>query len=196
MVMCSDPAMRAPRNGCCCAYSSRIAIKPGISVSAIVSSLRPQSANARSATLKSPLADVVGLTAAFICGPQSRLNDFKSDTVHRLGLGARRNPGTCSRGKRRGFISPFPRKLRFTAAEVAVRGSLLIDRPQQVEHLHDALGSQVEMTVDEFFDPFVRQSAGAVGRNHHARRTRDTDGVGHLDQALIGETGRDDVLRH
>ena len=53
MVMCSEPAMRAPFSGCSGAYSSRIAIRPGISVSAMAISLRPQSARPRSATLKS-----------------------------------------------------------------------------------------------------------------------------------------------
>src|SRR5271166_3128677 len=53
MVMCREPAMRAPRSGCCGANSSRIAIRPGISVSAIAISLRPQPASATSATLKS-----------------------------------------------------------------------------------------------------------------------------------------------
>src|SRR5450631_4146721 len=53
IVMCSDPAMRAPRSGWVAAYSSRIAISPGISVSAMAISLRPQSASLRSATLKS-----------------------------------------------------------------------------------------------------------------------------------------------
>ena len=46
-----DPEMRAPASGFDCANSSRIAINPGISVSAIAISLRPQSASARSATL-------------------------------------------------------------------------------------------------------------------------------------------------
>src|ERR1051326_279245 len=51
--MCSEPATRAPRSGCCGANSSRIAMRPGISVSAIAISLRPQAASCRSATLKS-----------------------------------------------------------------------------------------------------------------------------------------------
>src|SRR5215468_4464934 len=50
MVMCSEPLMRAPRRGCWLAYSSRIAMRPGISVSAIRISLRPQSARLRSVT--------------------------------------------------------------------------------------------------------------------------------------------------
>ncbi|OPZ04352.1 MAG: hypothetical protein BWZ09_01856 [Alphaproteobacteria bacterium ADurb.BinA305] len=53
MVMCSEPVMRAPFSGWLAAYSSRIAIRPGISVSAMRISLRPQAASARSATTKS-----------------------------------------------------------------------------------------------------------------------------------------------
>src|SRR5258708_4111657 len=53
MVMCSEPVMRAPRSGWVEAYSSRIAIRPGISVSAMRISLRPHSASDRSATWKS-----------------------------------------------------------------------------------------------------------------------------------------------
>src|SRR4029077_12783710 len=45
--------MRAPRSDCSGENSSRIAIRPGISVSAMAISLRPQSASERSATLKS-----------------------------------------------------------------------------------------------------------------------------------------------
>src|SRR6266446_5915911 len=50
MVMWSDPAMRAPRSGCWLAYSSRMAMRPGISVSAMRISLRPQSDSLRSVT--------------------------------------------------------------------------------------------------------------------------------------------------
>ncbi len=46
MVMCSEPVMRAPFSGCASPNSSRQAIRPGISVSAISISLRPQSASA------------------------------------------------------------------------------------------------------------------------------------------------------
>ncbi len=50
MVMCSEPMMRWPVRGCCAAYSSRTAIRPGISCSARRISLRPHSARARSFT--------------------------------------------------------------------------------------------------------------------------------------------------
>jgi hypothetical protein len=51
IVMCSEPVILAPRSGCACAYSARTAIRPGISCSASVISLRPNSASERSATL-------------------------------------------------------------------------------------------------------------------------------------------------
>ena len=46
MVMCSEPVMRAPLSGCASPYSSRSAIRPGISCSASSISLRPNSASA------------------------------------------------------------------------------------------------------------------------------------------------------
>ena len=49
MVMCSEPAMRAPCKGRSAANSSRMAMRPGISVSAMAISLRPQSAREMSA---------------------------------------------------------------------------------------------------------------------------------------------------
>ena len=52
--MCSEPAMRAPFSGCFGPYSSRVAIRPGISVSASEISLRPKSAS------DDVLDDVVG----------------------------------------------------------------------------------------------------------------------------------------
>ena len=51
MVMWSDPVMRAPESGLESPYSSRIAIRPGISCSARRISSRPNSARDRSATL-------------------------------------------------------------------------------------------------------------------------------------------------
>ncbi len=53
MVMWSEPMILAPLSGRASAYSRRMAIRPGISCSASWISLRPKSASARSATLKS-----------------------------------------------------------------------------------------------------------------------------------------------
>ena len=51
IVMCRQPTIRAPASGRAAPNSSRKAISPGISVSAIAISRRPQSASAMSATL-------------------------------------------------------------------------------------------------------------------------------------------------
>ena len=51
IVMCNEPAMRAPRSGFEVPNSSRSAISPGISVSAMSSSLRPKAASAMSLTM-------------------------------------------------------------------------------------------------------------------------------------------------
>ena len=51
MVMCRQPTMRAPASGLLSPNSDRRAIRPGISVSAMVISLRPQLARLMSLTL-------------------------------------------------------------------------------------------------------------------------------------------------
>ena len=51
IVMWSDPAIRAHLSGFDSPYSRRSAMSPGISVSAILSSLRPQEASDMSSTL-------------------------------------------------------------------------------------------------------------------------------------------------
>ena len=48
---CSEPVTRTPLSGACGAYLRRIDIRPGISCSAMSSSLRPKSASEMSATL-------------------------------------------------------------------------------------------------------------------------------------------------
>src|SRR6187401_1278121 len=53
IVMCSEPEMRAPASGLDGPYSLRMAIRPGISCSARIISLRPNGASERSATRKS-----------------------------------------------------------------------------------------------------------------------------------------------
>ena len=50
IVMCKEPATRAPFRGFAAPYSARVAIRPGISVSAMAISLRPHSARPMSVT--------------------------------------------------------------------------------------------------------------------------------------------------
>src|SRR5713226_2907707 len=76
IVMCSDPAIRAPRSGWIAAYSSRIAMRPGISVSAMAISFRPQSASEKLATLKS--VSLLDCGAALISRPPFFRKKFAS----------------------------------------------------------------------------------------------------------------------
>ncbi|MNV49433.1 hypothetical protein D3C71_1413870 [compost metagenome] len=64
IVMCSEPVMRAPLSDCLGANSSRMAIRPGISVSAMRISLRPHAARPMSAMMQSVLTGA--LTRAFM----------------------------------------------------------------------------------------------------------------------------------
>src|SRR5215831_1449475 len=64
IVMCNEPAMRAPRSGWVGPNSSRVAIRPGISVSAMAISLRPQAASPRSLTTWSREAGLAAVFAA------------------------------------------------------------------------------------------------------------------------------------
>jgi hypothetical protein len=50
IVMCNEPATRAPFSGFEDPYSALVAISPGISISAMAISLRPQSASPMSVT--------------------------------------------------------------------------------------------------------------------------------------------------
>src|SRR4249919_2951785 len=82
------------------------------------------------------------------------------------------------------------------AAEVAVRGGGLVHRVDQVEHLHDAVRTQVEVLADQLLDFVVGDLAGAEGGHRDRSRFGDADRVGDLHFALVGQAGGDDVLRH
>src|SRR5436309_3985868 len=73
MVICRQPAMRAPFRGWDRPYSARIAISPGISASARRISFRPHSARLKSFTLKGRLKlmlerVIVDISFFFKCG--------------------------------------------------------------------------------------------------------------------------------
>ncbi len=59
------------------------------------------------------------------------------------------------------LVDVFPGEFRFVAAKVAIGGGLAVDRPQQVEHLHNALGTQVEMRAYQVGQALVADLAGA-----------------------------------
>jgi hypothetical protein len=79
---------------------------------------------------------------------------------------------------------------------VAVGGGLLVDRAQQVQHLDDALRTQVEVLVDQRGDLVVGDDAGAFGVDGHVHRLGHADRVRDLDLALARQAGGHDVLGH
>ena len=53
----------------------------------------------------------------------------------------------ASAARRFGLIGTFPGEFRLLAAEVAVGGGLLVDRPREVEHLAQAVRRQIEIAA-------------------------------------------------
>src|ERR1700693_2396077 len=146
MVMCKEPLMRAPRSGSCAANSCRMAMRPGISVSAILISLRPQSARPKSLTRKSWCC----LIAAFI--DRFSVNE-----------GAPSGGARCFEfgGERACLVGALPAELRFLTAEMPVRGGLLIDRPRQIQHFAQAEGREIEMRAHQLRQARIGQFTGA-----------------------------------
>src|SRR5690606_5997774 len=136
-------------------------------------------------------------SAAALWSPLTSLRDMSVAPKREVGalrprasLEARR----CTQRLR--FVRLFPGEFGLFAAEVAVGRGLAVDRAQQVEHLDDALGSQVEVFLDETGDLLVGDHAGALGVDGDVHRAGHADGVGHLDLALLGQARSDDVLGH
>ena len=90
----------------------------------------------------------------------------------------------------------LPRELGLLAAEVAIGRRLGVDRAQQVEHLDDALGAQVEVLVHERGDLVVGDHAGAFGVDGHVHGLGHADRIGHLHLAHLRQAGGDHVLGH
>src|SRR4051812_27223842 len=90
MVICKEPEIRAPLRGCLGPYSARVAMRPGISTSAISISLRPQSASERSATWESlasgmrDLLDEWKASAPLAIKSAERNKDIKNSLCHFL----------------------------------------------------------------------------------------------------------------
>jgi hypothetical protein len=90
----------------------------------------------------------------------------------------------------------FPGELGLFAAEVAVGGGLAVDGAQQVQHLDDALGAQVEVGFHQLGDFVVGDHARAFGVDRDVHRACHANRIGHLDLALARQAGGHDVLGH
>ncbi len=79
---------------------------------------------------------------------------------------------------------------------MAVGGRLAVNGPEQVEHLDDALGAQVEVLAHQGGNTVIIDGAGAKGIHHQTHGLGNADGVGHLHFAAFGQAGGNDVLGH
>lgn len=79
---------------------------------------------------------------------------------------------------------------------MAIGSGLAVDGAQQVQHLDDALGTQVEVGGHQLGDLGVGDDARAFGVDRDVHRACHADGVGHLDLALARQAGGHDVLGH
>ena len=67
---------------------------------------------------------------------------------------------------------------------------------QQIEHLDDAVGPQIEMLAHQLHDSLFRDLVGAEGGHRDRGRLGHPDGVADLQLALVGQPGGNDVLGH
>ena len=81
MVMWSEPAMRAPLSGWAAAYSVRVAIRPGISVSAMAISLRPKAARPMSATAWSAALVILVLSRLWFADPLPAVGAWRNKHI-------------------------------------------------------------------------------------------------------------------
>src|SRR5438045_1735295 len=93
-------------------------------------------------------------TATAAARAAAAMNSFFTRTERggrRLLTGGRRlQGGPClQRGR---LVGALPGELRLGAAEVAERGGLLVDRPAQIELLHDAARRQLEVLAHQLGD--------------------------------------------
>ena len=95
-----------------------------------------------------------------------------------------------------GFVGAFPGELRLFTAEVAVGSSVAVDRFDQVQHLQDAVGTQVEVLAHQVCNLLLGDLGGAEGLDGDRSGLGDTDGIGDLDFAAVCQAGGDDVLGH
>ena len=114
IVMCSEPEIRQPASGFDSPNSLRVAIRPGISCSARIISLRPKGASSRSATRKSLVSARRESAVSVITDPLRRHGFAMPRTGWRVAL--RTGPGPSGTDR----ISPVIRCPKPTGGNQAV----------------------------------------------------------------------------
>src|SRR4051794_39823042 len=85
--------------------------------------------------------------------------------VRGTGLPRSRSDAGCGFERRR-FVGPLPGELRLGTAEMAERRGLAVDRPAQIELLHDAARCQLEVIAHQLRDLLFGNAPGAFGVHH------------------------------
>src|SRR5579864_2580605 len=98
-------------------------------------------------------------------------------------------------GQLRGFVGCFPREVGIVASEVAVGGSLAVNRTTQLERLDDSLGRQLEVRPHQVRDNFGIDLVRAKRFNQNAHRLSDADRVRELQLAAVSHSGSNNVFR-
>src|ERR1051326_3943531 len=90
----------------------------------------------------------------------------RTPPARKIRLNTSRGTQGCS------FVGALPGELRLVAAEVPERRRLLVNRPAQVELLHDAARSELEVAAHDLGDLLFRNPAGTLRVHHHRDRAR------------------------
>ena len=95
-----------------------------------------------------------------------------------------------------GLVRPFLGELGQLAPEMTAGDGLAVAGPDQVQHLGDTVGPQVEVLAHQHGNPLLRDSGGVEGVDGYRGRLGHTDGVGDLDLVAVRQPRSDDVLGH
>jgi len=90
----------------------------------------------------------------------------------------------------RQIFSLLPSKVGFISAEMAILGSLFIDRTFQSQITNDAAGSEVKVAQNDVLQVLVGEPVldGVVRIDINRYRMRNTNAVSHFDNGAITES--------
>ena len=83
------------------------------------------------------------------------------------------------------------------ASHVTIGSSLGVNGIEQLQVANDGRGTQVKQVLEDSGNLHVAlvHMAGAIGVDIEAHRLGNADGIGHLDECLVGNAGSYDILR-
>src|SRR6185503_5475941 len=99
-----------------------------------------------------------------------------------------------ARTQRFGFVGLLPGKALFVATEMPVSRGGFVNGLAQVQVLNDSSRRKFEVVAYQLGQRGFADASGSGRIDQHGNWIRDADGIRKLDQATIGESGRDDVL--